>query len=108
LPDYTFEPASGLWRYRDGTPEPPMSLFDVAYDAADGSMRRPSHRHQEPESRLAAYVDEAREILARPARALASPTIAAGTVGADFEGLRWFLLPEEVTGAFAAEGRARA
>jgi selenocysteine lyase/cysteine desulfurase len=99
LPDYTFEPATGLWRHRDGTPEPPMSLFDVSYDPADGSMRRPSHRHQEPESRLAEYLVEAREILARPFRALTSPTIAAGAVGPDFEALRWFLLPEDVAGA---------
>jgi selenocysteine lyase/cysteine desulfurase len=96
LPDYTFEPATGLWRHRDGTPEPPMSLFDIAYDAADGAMRRPSHRHQEPESRLGEYVDDAREILARPRRPLGGPTIAPGAVGPDFEALRWFLLPEDV------------
>jgi selenocysteine lyase/cysteine desulfurase len=103
LPDYTFEPATGLWRHRDGTPEPPMSLFDVAYDAVDGSMRRPSHRHQEPESRLGEYVEEAREILARPFRPLPSPTIAAGAVGPDFEALRWFLLPEDMVGATRGE-----
>ncbi len=103
LPDYTFEPATGLWRHRDGTPEPPMSLFDITYDAVDGSMRRPSHRHQEPESRLAAYVDEARAILARSRRQPDGPTIEPGTVGPDFEALRWFLLPEDVVEARAGE-----
>jgi hypothetical protein len=102
LPDYAFEPATGLWRHRDGTPEPPMSLFDVAYDPTDGSMRRPSQRHQESESRLGAYVEEAREILARPRRQPDGPTIEAGAVGPDFEALRWFLLPEDVIGALAA------
>jgi hypothetical protein len=59
-------------------------------------MAWPSHRHREPESRLAAYLAEARAILARPLRPLDSPTIASGSVGPDFEGLRWFLLPEDV------------
>ena len=40
------------------------SLRDVRYD--DGRMAWPSHRHHEPESRLADYLDEARELLARP------------------------------------------
>ena len=101
LPDYTFEPATGLWRHRDGTPEPPMSLFDIAYDPADGSMRRPSHRRQEPESRLGEYLVEAREVLAGPRRPPDRPTIGKGAVGPDFEGLRWFLLPEDVAGALA-------
>jgi hypothetical protein len=60
-------------------------------------MTWPSHRHHEPETRLAAYLAEARELLARPPRLLAGPTIPAGSVGPDFEGLRWFLLPEDVT-----------
>ncbi len=98
LADYAFEPATGLWRHRDGTPEPPLSLRDIGYP--DGVMTWPSHRHHEPESRLGAYLDEARAILARPPRSLASPTIPAGAVGPDFEALRWFLVPEDV----AADG----
>ena len=98
LADYAFEPASGLWRHRDGTPEPPLSLRDIGYP--DGVMTWPSHRHREPETRLAGYLEEARAILARPPRVLAGPTIAVGAVGPDFEELRWFLLPEDV----AADG----
>jgi selenocysteine lyase/cysteine desulfurase len=94
LPDYAFEPATGLWRHRDGAPEPPLSLRDIGY--ANGVMAWPSHRHHEPESRLAAYLDEARAIIARQPRPLPGPTIPAGAVGADFEDLRWFLLPEDV------------
>ncbi len=94
LADYAFEPATGLWRHHDGTPEPPLSLRDVAYPG--GAMTWSSHRHHEPESRLAEYLDEARAILARPPRALSAPTIPPGAVGPDFEDLRWFLLPEDV------------
>ena len=94
LADYAFEPATGLWRHRDGTPEPPLSLRDIAYP--DGVMTWPAHRHHQPEARLAGYLDEARAILARQPRVLVSPTIAPGAVGPDFEDLRWFLLPEDV------------
>ena len=94
LPLYEFDPASGLWRHRAGLPEPPASLLDVSY--ADGRMRYPHHRHNEPETRLADYLAEARELLARPPAAMPEASAPVGDVGADFESLRWFLLPEEV------------
>jgi selenocysteine lyase/cysteine desulfurase len=98
LADYAFDPATGMWRHRAGTPEPPLSLHDIRYE--DGVMAWPSHPHREPESRLAEYLAEGRQILARPPRPLAAPSVAAGAVGPDFEELRWFLLPEDV----AADG----
>jgi selenocysteine lyase/cysteine desulfurase len=94
LPDYAFDPAAGLWRHRDGLPEPPLSLRDIGY--ADGRMAYQGHRRHEPESQLATYVAEARALLADRPRPLAAPTIDAGAVGPDFEALRWFLLPEDV------------
>jgi selenocysteine lyase/cysteine desulfurase len=94
LPEYDFDPATGLWRHRAGFPEPPNSLGQVRYE--HGRMAWPSHRHHEPESRLPAYLAEAHAILGRPLRAAVGPTLAAGEVGPDFDALRWFLLPEEV------------
>ena len=94
LGDYAFEPATGLWTHRAGRPEPPASLRDVTYDG-DG-MAWPSHRHHEPESRLADHLVEGRAILDRPAVMPATPTIDGDAVGPDFEALRWFLLPEDV------------
>jgi selenocysteine lyase/cysteine desulfurase len=102
LSDYAFEPASGLWRHRDGRPEPPASLRDISFE--DGRMTWPSHRHHEPESRLPAYLDEARSIIARPPRPVAAPSIDAAVVGPDFEALRWFWLPEEVAAEAARAG----
>jgi selenocysteine lyase/cysteine desulfurase len=101
LPEYDFEPATGLWRHRAGRPEPPLSLHDVTYD--DGRMAWPSHRHHEPEARLADYLAEARAILARPPRSLgeaatATPAATLPGTGPDFEALRWFLLPSDVAG----------
>jgi selenocysteine lyase/cysteine desulfurase len=102
LPEYDFEPATGLWRHRAGLPEPLLSLRDIRYD--DGRMAWPAHRHHEPESRLAGYLAEAREILARPPRRFADREAGAADgvppvgTGPDFEALRWFLLPSDVTG----------
>ena len=100
LPDYAFEPATGLWRHLAGLPEPPLSLRAISYD--DARMAYASHRHLEPESRLADYLAEARERLAQPPGPLTAPTYPADAVGEDFEDLRWFLLPEDV----AAPARA--
>ena len=75
-------------------PEPPLSLRDISF--AGGRMAYLSHRHLEPEARLAAYLDEARRLLAVAPRLVAWLTIAPGAVGPDFETLRWFLLPEDV------------
>ncbi len=75
----------------DGPVEPPLSLHDVRYE--DGRMSYRAHRHRAPESRLAGYLAEARAILADPPPASRRP--ARVDAGADFESLRWFLLPEE-------------
>jgi selenocysteine lyase/cysteine desulfurase len=90
LPSYRFEIESALWRHRNGLPEPPMSLHDVAYEGGTLEFRR--HAHTQPVSRLADYLEEARRILARSAEPCdASPPLPSGS-----ESLRWFPLPEEV------------
>ncbi len=91
LPRYRFEPATGMWRHVEGQPEPPMTLAEVTY--GDTGMRFQGHRHQEPERRLAGYLEAARALLAE------SPTAAPPgrlDVSEDFEHLRWFWLPQEV------------
>ena len=102
LPDYRFEPSTGLWHHRDGRPEPPATLHDVSY--SDGMMTWPAHHHTEPESRLRGYLDEARERVRRPPRTVDRASIEPMAVGPDFEALRWFWLPEELV----AEARAAA
>ena len=64
LPAYRFDPASGLWSHRGGVVEPPLSLGAIRYD--EGVMRYAAHRHREPESRLADYLEAARALLADP------------------------------------------
>jgi hypothetical protein len=89
LPDYNFEPKSGLWTHASGPPEPPLSLADIGY--ADRSGPHSAHRHREPESALAGYLSQARGILNGQHR---SPEPMR--LGDDFEQLRWFWLPEEL------------
>jgi selenocysteine lyase/cysteine desulfurase len=100
LPDYVFEPASGLWRHRDGPVEPPLRLAQVRYDPATGAMTYPEHHDRAPESALAAHLDEARTLLARAQRARDAESRSVGGASGppaglseDFEHLRWFELP---------------
>jgi selenocysteine lyase/cysteine desulfurase len=100
-PWYRFEPATGLWRHVDGSPEPPLSLHDLQYGAA--GLHYPAHRHREPEARLKVYLAEAERILADPVAALGSPPPPEMLdVDTDFESLRWFWLPEEISAELTA------
>lgn len=92
LPDYRFDPVSGLWRHRAGPAEPPLRLSQVGYDA-DGEMTYPRHRDRADESVLPGYLDEARRILAGRGDCAPACDDPAPRVSADFEDLRWFELP---------------
>jgi selenocysteine lyase/cysteine desulfurase len=89
LPDYRFDPRTGLWRHADGPPRPPIMLAEVRY-GPDGEMDYPRRRGQAGEEAFPGYLRQARAILAaRPARLDEGPT----GLPPDFEALRWFPLP---------------
>jgi selenocysteine lyase/cysteine desulfurase len=89
LTDYRFDPHTGLWRHRDGPPQPPLRLRDLHY-TSDGALRVPARRHRVGEESLVGYLHQARELLAaRPDHIDDGPTGLPG----DFEALRWFPLP---------------
>ena len=89
LADYRFDPATGMWRHRQGPVEPPLRLCDVHYDS-DGVLRYPAHQDRAPESALAGYLEQARQIF----DARTDPTDDAPVgLSEDFEALRWFDLP---------------
>ncbi|MEI2810629.1 MAG: aminotransferase class V-fold PLP-dependent enzyme [Nocardioides sp.] len=96
LPDYLFDPASGLWKHRGGPVEPPLRLRDVGY--VDGVMSYPRHDATAPVSVLAGYLAEARALFeATPGPYCTNPDCTAEAHAAhlttDFDELRWFELP---------------
>ncbi|HEX2783063.1 MAG TPA: aminotransferase class V-fold PLP-dependent enzyme [Ilumatobacteraceae bacterium] len=93
LPDYRFNPASGLWHHHDGAVEPPLRLSQLSYDPTTGELIRPSLECvRAPESALAGYLDAARAMMeAAPVWAQTDPQ--AGALSEAFEHLRWFELP---------------
>lgn len=93
LPDYRFDPLTGLWHHRNGLVEPPLSLTDVSY-ADDGAMTYPHHTGTAPIEALQEYLTEARRILATAATTLGP----AAHLSDDFDHLRWFTLPEACLG----------
>ncbi|MGD9997793.1 MAG: aminotransferase class V-fold PLP-dependent enzyme [Ilumatobacteraceae bacterium] len=93
LAEYRFEPTSGLWRHRDGAVEPPLRLAHLHYDCDTGRLVRPPlGADRAPESVLSSYLDEARARFASAGEAVA-PDLAAGSLSAEFDHLRWFDLP---------------
>jgi hypothetical protein len=98
LGDYRFDPATGLWRHRRGPVEPPLRLHTLRYDA-DGRLEAGVPHATAADDALAGYLDQARRLLAaRPANRDGDGDGDGGPLpglSADFEGLRWFVLPRE-------------
>jgi selenocysteine lyase/cysteine desulfurase len=92
IPQYRFDLASGLWRHENGPVEPPLRLTDVAYDES-GVMTYPRHDDTAPETALAGYLDEARELFATLPDAGELPQATDVALGPDLDRLRWFDLP---------------
>jgi len=89
LPDYRFDPHTGLWRHAGGPPRPQITLSDVSY-GADGEIGYPRHRARAGEDVFPVYLRQARALLAAlPGRVKDGPT----GLSPDFEALRWFPLP---------------
>ena len=89
LPDYRFDPHTGLWRHAGGPPQPQITLADVSY-GADGEICYPRHRSRLGEEVFPGYLREARALLAA-----LSGDVQDGPTGLspEFEALRWFPLP---------------
>ncbi len=91
LPDYRFDPLTGLWRHRAQTDEGIERLTDLVIGPDGFTQTRPARVPDD--LTLADHLAAAREILH------AGPTTADPgwpETTADFEGLRWFPLPAEV------------
>jgi len=91
LPDYNFEPRTGLWRHVEGNREPPMRLVDISYRA--GKLEHRSSHSREPEASLERHLEAGRQILERGSHRVRE--YDRSKPATEFEGLRWFPLPED-------------
>ncbi len=94
LPDYRFEPASGLWKHRNGPVEPPLRLAQVSYDA-NGLLNFPRHDDKAPATVYKDALAAARALFAAAADPVSDAAGVARELGEEFESLRWFELPAE-------------
>jgi selenocysteine lyase/cysteine desulfurase len=93
LPQYNFCPTSGMWRHKLWRPEVAASLEGINYRCGKMEFRQ---RHiTEPEFALASYLEEGRQIMAAAQDEQDAPP--ARELDAEFEKLRWFPLPEEIS-----------
>jgi len=92
LPQYRFEPDSGLWRHRNGPVEPPLRLSQLRYDD-EGILRFPISDDRAPATARADALAAAAVLFEN------APELDPGTaslvdeLGSEFEDLRWFDLP---------------
>jgi selenocysteine lyase/cysteine desulfurase len=86
LPEYRFDPRSGLWSHRGQPPQ--RTVLGIDYHAG-GDIARPPGRRPVPEMRLRDYLVAGQAILA------GAPPVPAGSarLPEPVERLRWFDLP---------------
>jgi len=96
LPDYTFDPVSGIWRHRNTRPGRTLRLEDISYGS--GRMQYRSSHITEPESALKEYMADARRIIEsmkNRAENSEDNDQVSPTLDGELERLRWFPLPGE-------------
>jgi len=102
LPDYRFDPLTGLWHHRQGRPEPLLRLSNLTYRS--GKLEYRSRHSTEPEWALDGYLEDARRVLDGAQNRAAEARAEAEPLSADFETLRWFTLPAEAEAELRGEG----
>jgi selenocysteine lyase/cysteine desulfurase len=90
LPDYRFEPRSGLWQHRD-TPPLPVGLAGISYDAHRLIHTPDPDINRLPETALAGCLEVARSIAA--GRPRTPPCDGVSVLPPEVERHRWFALP---------------
>ena len=102
LPDYTFCPMSGLWKHRQGRPDPALRLTDLSYRR--GRLEYRTRQSTEPEWALEGYLEEARRVFSEAeGKGRGADLRGDSSITMDFEKLRWFPLPSEIVTEFATQ-----
>jgi selenocysteine lyase/cysteine desulfurase len=100
LPDYTFDPDSGVWRHKDGPKDAAMRLHSVSYRS--GKMEFRSRLVTEPEFAIETYFADATAAAGRAVEACREHEPARAPLPETVESLRWFLMPHEVVAEMRA------
>ncbi len=92
VPEYHFDPISGLWTHLEGSDTTGASLYDVTFTPE--GIEYLDHRQTKGGNALRKYLVEGEQILlaAEPRHDDPSPS----PLTKDFERLRWFHLPDEI------------
>lgn len=101
LPDYRFDPTTGLWAHTSASPRPPLRLTDVRFGPEGRLAFRGGGHRRAGERVLAEHLDQARQLVAARLAALPHPAPAEpdGALAQEAlpdpraEALRWFELP---------------
>ena len=94
LPDYTFDPDSGVWRHKQGPKDVAMRLDSVSYRS--GKMEFRSRLVTEPEFAIECYFAEANKAAERAVAMCCENELERQILPETVESLRWFLMPHEV------------
>jgi len=92
LPQYDFDPITGLWTHTGRTGAPQLSLDDISFTAE--GIEHSEHRKTEGEDALVGYLTVGEQTLLAAQPNENEPKRPELT--ADFEHLRWFHLPDEM------------
>lgn len=94
LPDYRFDPDSGLWRHRNGPTEPPLRFAGLNY-GEDGRLNFERHDDRSTAGVYAEALKAAKKLFAGIPDVDPGSESVAGILGEEFEQLRWFELPAD-------------
>ena len=95
LPDYEFDPRSGLWTHKEGQPFEPSRLHQIRF--MEGSFESTARHVRLPEEELKAQLKRSAALMQSALQRSSVEVVADLRGDAEFERLRWFVLPHEVT-----------
>ncbi len=93
LPQYSFDPMTGQWKHRHSQKKVRMRLHNLRYRG--GHLSYPARHMTAPEWVLPEYIEEAKRLLSE-IQCVDSSQVQKVKISERFEGLRWFVLPQEV------------